>query len=67
MAIVNPLQFLQQTRSEVSKVSWPGRREVLLTTVMVFALAGLGAAFFSVVDILIKLGLEWVLTFAAGQ
>ncbi len=67
MATVNPLQFLQQTRSEVSKVAWPGRREVLLTTVMVFALAGLGALFFSLVDILIKLGLEWVLTFAGGQ
>ena len=58
----NPIQFLQQTRSEVSKVVWPTRREVLVTTLMVFALAIVGAAFFSVVDILIRKGLELILT-----
>ena len=58
----NPLQFMQQTRSEVSKVVWPSRREVLLTTVMVFALAIVGAIFFSFVDILIRWGLELILT-----
>lgn len=62
MARTNPLQFIQQTRAEVSKVVWPTRREVLLTTVMVFIMAALFAAFFSVVDILIRMGLEGVLT-----
>ncbi|MFO7919803.1 preprotein translocase subunit SecE [Rhodobacteraceae bacterium W635] len=61
----NPLQFLQQTRSEVSKVVWPTRREVLLTTLMVFALAIAGAIFFSLVDILIRWGLELILTWTA--
>jgi preprotein translocase subunit SecE len=58
----NPLQFMQQTRSEISKVIWPTRREVLLTTLMVFALAIVGAIFFSFVDILIRWGLELILT-----
>lgn len=62
MATTNPLQFIQQVRSEVSKVVWPTRREVLLTTVMVFILAALTAVFFAVVDILIRGGLEAVLT-----
>ena len=57
----NPIQFLQQTRSEISKVVWPTRREVLLTTLMVFALAIAGAIFFSFVDILIRWGLELIL------
>lgn len=61
----NPLQFLQQTRSEVSKVVWPTRREVLVTTLMVFALAIVGAIFFSFVDILIRWGLELILTMAS--
>jgi len=43
MAMTNPLQFIQQVRAEVSKVVWPTRREVMLTTVMVFILAALGA------------------------
>ena len=62
MATVNPLQFIQQVRSEVSKVVWPTRREVLLTTVMVFILAALTAVFFAIVDILIRSGLEFILT-----
>ena len=61
MAMTNPLQFIQQVRSEVSKVVWPTRREVFLTTVMVFILAGLTAVFFALVDILIRGGLEFVL------
>ena len=62
MATTNPLQFIQQVRSEVSKVVWPTRREVFLTTVMVFIMAALTAVFFALVDILIRWGLEGVLT-----
>ncbi|KKN51680.1 MULTISPECIES: preprotein translocase subunit SecE [Sulfitobacter] len=62
MATVNPLQFIQQVRSEVSKVVWPTRREVMLTTVMVFILAALTAVFFAVVDILIRGGLQYILS-----
>ena len=49
--MMNPFQFLQQTRAEVAKVVWPTRREVLLTTLMVFILSALAAAFFSLVDL----------------
>lgn len=61
MAITNPFQFLQQVRAEVSKVVWPTRREVLLTTIMVFIMAALTAVFFALVDILIRGGLQAVL------
>ena len=62
MATINPVKFIQQVRAEVSKVVWPTRREVLLTTVMVFIMAALTAAFFSLVDILIRSGLQGVLS-----
>lgn len=61
MATTNPLQFIQQVRSEVSKVVWPTRREVLLTTVMVFIMATLTAIFFALVDLAIRGGLNSVL------
>ena len=61
MAITNPFQFLQQVRAEVAKVVWPTRREVMLTTVMVFILAALTAVFFAIVDILIRGGLQSIL------
>ena len=58
---VNPLQFIQQVRAEVSKVVWPTRREVLLTTGMVFVMAALTAIFFFIVDLIIRTGLRGVL------
>jgi len=61
MARTNPLQFIQQVRSEVSKVVWPTRREVLLTTVMVMIMATLTAIFFALVDMIIRGGLQSVL------
>jgi len=61
MARTNPFQFIQQVRSEVAKVVWPTRREVLLTTVMVFIMATLTAIFFALVDIVIKSGLNGIL------
>lgn len=60
--MANPFQFLQQTRSEIAKVVWPSRREVLLTTAMVFLLAVVFAIFFFFVDLLIRNGLEMILT-----
>ena len=61
MSTINPVQFLQQVRTEVSKVVWPTRREVLLTTVMVFILSALAATFFSLVDMLIRTGLHYII------
>ena len=61
MARTNPLQFVQQVRAEVAKVVWPTRREVLLTTVMVFILSALTAVFFALVDLGIRGGLQMLL------
>ena len=57
---LNPLQFIQQVRAEVSKVVWPSRREVVLTTAMVFVMATLTAIFFFFVDLLIRTGLQGI-------
>jgi preprotein translocase subunit SecE len=62
MAKTNPVQFMQQVRSEVAKVAWPSRREVVLTTVMVFIMAALTATFFSLVDMAIRFGLTTIVT-----
>ena len=62
----NPLEFIQQARSEIGKVAWPGRREVTLTTVMVLILAALAAVFFSLVDLGIRSGLTGILSLAGG-
>ena len=61
MARTNPLQFIQQVRTEVSKVVWPTRREVVLTTIMVLIMATLTAIFFALIDLVIRSGLQGVL------
>jgi preprotein translocase subunit SecE len=58
---INPLQFIQQVRAEISKIVWPSRREVLLTTGMVFVMSALTAIFFFIVDLIIRTGLQSVL------
>lgn len=60
--MANPIQFINQTRAEISKIAWPTRREVLLTTVMVFIMAALTAVFFALVDLLIRTGLQGLLS-----
>ncbi|MBT9382810.1 preprotein translocase subunit SecE [Pseudooceanicola sp. CBS1P-1] len=60
--MANPLQFIQQTRTEIGKVAWPTRREVALTTVMVLVMAALTAVFFALVDLGIRSGLQGILS-----
>ncbi len=47
---VEPLKFLRDVRSEVSRVTWPSQKEVLITTGMVLAMAIVAAIFFFLVD-----------------
>ncbi|ODS02874.1 preprotein translocase subunit SecE [Methyloceanibacter marginalis] len=46
MARTNPFEFLQQVRTEVSKVTWPTRRETVITTFMVLLMSFAAALFF---------------------
>ncbi|HAH64971.1 MAG TPA: preprotein translocase subunit SecE [Rhizobiales bacterium] len=54
MARTNPFEFLQQVRTEVAKVTWPTRRETVVTTIMVLAMSVATALFF--------LAADWVLS-----
>ena len=46
----SPQQFIQEVRQEVSKVTWPTRKETLITTGMVLVMIFLCAIFFLLVD-----------------
>ena len=63
MATTNPFQFIQQVRSEVAKVTWPTRREVLLTTGMVFVMSALAATFFGIFGWVFRSGLQMLWSF----
>ena len=61
MAKTNPFEFMQQVRTEVSKVTWPSRRETAITTVMVFAFVVIAAVFFLTTDWVVSHVVLWVL------
>ena len=50
MAKTAPLKFLKEVRQEVSKVTWPTRKETILTTAMVFVMVFILSLFFLGVD-----------------
>jgi len=50
MARTNPFEFVQQVRAEVSKVTWPTRKETVITTVMVLVMSILASLFFLTAD-----------------
>ena len=61
MAKTNPFTFVQQVRSEVSKVTWPTRRETGVTTVMVFIMVAIASIFFLLADQLMGWGVSLLL------
>ena len=50
MAKISPLQFFRQVKQEVKKVTWPSKKEVNQTLVMVIVIVAIAATFFFVVD-----------------
>ena len=54
MAKTNPAQFMREVRQEVSKVTWPSRKETGITTVMVFIMSVCAALFFLLTDTIIS-------------
>ena len=54
----NPVKFLRDVRLEVGRVTWPSRKETLITTGLVFALSAMAAAFFFLADLVIGYGVR---------
>ena len=55
---VDPVRFIREVRSEMSKVTWPSRRETLVSTGLVMAMAAAIAIFFLIVDQIIGYGIH---------
>ena len=61
--MINQFEFLQQVRAEGSKVTWPSRRETLITTAMVFVFAIIASLFFLLTDQVIRFIMSTLLNF----
>ena len=47
---MNPAKFVREVRSEAAKITWPTRKETMVSTVMVLVMVAIAAAFFITVD-----------------
>ncbi len=63
MAKTNPMEFIEQVRSETSKVTWPTRKETMVTTVMVMIMVVLASLFFLGADTV----LSWIVSLVLGR
>ena len=57
----NPFTFLQQVRAEAGKVTWPTRRETMISTAMVLVFAVIAMLFFFAADQVMAIGVEIIL------
>jgi preprotein translocase subunit SecE len=60
MAKSSPVKFIEEVRQEVSRVTWPTRKETIVTTAMVFVMVFIAAGFFFVVDQVFSAGVRLV-------
>ena len=65
MAKTNVAEFVQQVRQELTRVTWPTRKETMVTTAMVFVMVFIAAVFFFVVDQVLSYGVR--VLFGLGQ
>ena len=65
MAKTSPAEFFRQVRQEVSRVTWPTRKETGVTTAMVFVMVFVAALFFFVVDQILSQGVRFILGLGA--
>jgi preprotein translocase subunit SecE len=61
MAKFSPFKFLQEVRAEGDKVTWPTRRETLITTIMVFIMVAVASVLFLVADQIIRIVITYIL------
>jgi preprotein translocase subunit SecE len=61
MASKSPAEFSREVRREVAKVTWPTRKETMITTAMVFVMVIVASLFFLVVDQMLGLGVRVIL------
>jgi preprotein translocase subunit SecE len=58
---ISPFKFLQEVRTEAQKVTWPTRRETMITTIMVFVMVAIASIFFLIADQIMRFVVTLVL------
>ncbi|MDE1148314.1 MAG: preprotein translocase subunit SecE [Azospirillaceae bacterium] len=60
MAKTSPAQFVREVKREMTKVTWPSRKETVISTWMVFLMVIVASLFFLAVDQIIAFAVRLV-------
>jgi preprotein translocase subunit SecE len=52
--LAKPVNFLKEVRTELSKVSWSTRKELLASTVLVITVTAIMTVFIGIVDLVLS-------------
>ncbi len=61
----NPVLFAKEVRAEARKITWTSRKETWITSVMVFIMVILTAAFFFAADLVLSWAINQILKLAS--
>ncbi len=61
MAKTNPVEFVQEVREEARKITWPTRKEIVISTIMVIIMVAMASVFFLIVDSILNWGIDKLL------
>ncbi|MFO1035080.1 MAG: preprotein translocase subunit SecE [Hyphomicrobiales bacterium] len=61
MADSNPVEFFREVRDESRKITWPSRRELTISTLMVVAMVVIASVFFLGVDAILKWVVDYII------
>ena len=59
---MKPIRYLQEIKSEITKVTWPTKRETTVTSLMVLIFVFVAAIFFLISDRI----LSWIVALILG-
>ena len=65
MAKTSPMQFFQQVKAEIQKVTWPSRKETTVSTIAVFIMVTLAALFLFFADQILAFLVNFILNFGS--
>ena len=63
--MANFIEFFRETQREVAKVTWPTRKETMVTTVMIVVMALVAGVFFFAVDYALGFAISRILGMGA--
>ena len=62
----SPIQFINEVKAEIKKVTWPTRKETTVSTIAVFIMVTLAATFLFLADQILAWGVVKILIIGSG-